>query len=439
VRTFLHVVLVAILATDGGVSFADRKREVPDYDGRGNQDASAESWALWIPRIVLSPLYVANEFVLRRPLGAIVTRAERERWRDTASRMFSFGGDGRNLIVPIARFDHGRLPSIGVHAARDDALATGNLLALHVATWGPRSLSAALADRYALDESSGVQARAAFRRSEDHLFVGLGPDATVDARSRYGLERIEGSASYRRQLAIASRLDAEVGVRRTRFVEGDCCDDPALDQRIAAGEVMAPPGYGETYTAGYAHIELTLDSRRPRPEPGGGVFLHARGTPSVDLRDGRSWIRYGAQLGGAVDLTGNRRTLAMQLAVDFADPLTGDAIPFTEYAELDGDLMAGFATGWITGRSAAAAQLGYSWPVWLGVDARTRLSVGNAFGEHLGGASPRKLRLSGDIGLTTSNARDHGLEIVFGLGTETFEQGGDITSVRVMLGSRRSL
>jgi hypothetical protein len=434
----VHVALVAILVSVSSVSRAERKREVPDYDGRGNQDAGAESWALWIPRIILSPLYVANEYVLRRPLGAIVARAERDRWSDTAARVFSSGGGDRNLIAPTARFDHGRLPSVGVYYARDDAFAAGNLLALHVATWGPRSIWLSLADRYALDESSGVQARAAFRRSRDHLFTGVGPDVTADTRSRYGLERIEGSVGYRRQLAPASRLDAETGLRRTRFVEGDCCDDPSLDQRIAAREVMPPPGYRETYTAAYAHVDLTLDSRRPRPEPGGGVFLHARGTPSL-AGDGRSWIQYGVVVGGALDLTGRRRTLTTQLALDFVDPLSGDTIPFTEYAELDGELMPGFIGGWITGRSAVAAQLAYSWPVWLGVDARTRLSIGNAFGEHLGGASPRKLRMSGDVGLTTSSHRDHGLEIVLGVGTETFEQGADVASVRVMLGSRRSL
>jgi hypothetical protein len=381
---------------------------------------------------VLSPLYVANEYVLRRPLGAIVTRAERDRWSESASRTFTFGRG--NLIAPTARFDHGRLPSVGIYFARDDAFATGNLLALHVATWGPRSLTASLSDHYALDRSNGLLVRAAFRRAEDHLFVGVGPDVTADTRSRYGLERIEGSVGYRRQLATDSLLDAEAGVRRTRFVEGDCCDDPSLDVRIADREVMPPPGYRETYTAAYAHIDLSLDSRRPPPHAGSGVYGHAHAMPSVDVRAGRSWIRYGGVLGGAVDLTGRRRTLSSQIALDFVD---GADVPFTEYAELDGDLLPGFVTGWITGRSAAAAQLAYTWPVWPGVDARTRVSVGNAFGDHLDGLAPRKLRLSGDVGITAGR-RGRGLEILFGVGTETFEQGSDVTSVRVMLGSQRS-
>src|SRR5215471_10789725 len=70
-RTWLTSLLA--IAVAAGTSHAEPKRDVPDYDGRGNPDADAGSWALWIPRVVLSPLYVVNEYVLRRPVGALVT------------------------------------------------------------------------------------------------------------------------------------------------------------------------------------------------------------------------------------------------------------------------------------------------------------------------------------------------------------------------------
>ncbi|TMQ27548.1 MAG: hypothetical protein E6J90_02340 [Deltaproteobacteria bacterium] len=104
---------------------------------------------------------------------------------------------------------------------------------------------------------------------------------------------------------------------------------------------------------------------------------------------------------------------------------------------LGGEGMPGFLPGWLTGRSAAAAQVGYTWPVWLGVDAQTRLTIGNAFGEHLDGFGLDKLRVSGDVGFTTSTAYDQGLELLFGLGTDTFDRGGGVTSVRVSIGTRR--
>ena len=412
------------------------KREVPDYDGRGNPDADPGSWALWIPRLVLSPLYLTHEYVLRRPLGALVTHAERERWAEDVVQIFTWGDHNQNLLVPTALYDFGLLPCVGFYYAGDGVFAAGNDLRLHAATWGPRWINATAADRYALDERSRLQVRFEFKRSEDNLFFGVGPDVTRDTQSRYGLERTEGSVSYQR-LAGPARFEIAPGVHRIAFVEGECCGDPALDNRIAEGQVMAPPGYREPYTAAFARLDLTLDQRRPRPEPGGGAYLHLHGEPSVDLGGGRSWIEYGGVVGHAIDLTGHRRTLRAQLAFDFVDSIAGGAIPFTEYPIAGGELMPGFVPGWPTGRSLAVAQLAYTWPVWLGLDAQARFAVGNAFGAHLDGIAPGKLRISGDFGFTTSTVHDQGFELLVGLGSETFDQGAGIASVRVTLGSRR--
>ncbi|HEX8113914.1 MAG TPA: hypothetical protein VF516_39555 [Kofleriaceae bacterium] len=429
--------LVLLVAAFGGVTGADPKREVPDYDGRGNPDAEGGSWALWIPRIVLSPLYVANEYVLRRPLGVLIAHAERARWADTVMEIFTFGEGDHNLIVPTALYDFGLLPCVGFYYAGDQMFVADNQLRIHAATWGSRWINATAADRYLLDQSDRVQARFEFKRSEDNLFVDLGPDGKHATESRYGLERVEGSAGYRRTLPGASRIDVEAGVHRISFVEGECCGDPSLDTEIAHGQVMEPPGYRTPYTAGFGRIALTLDSRRERPDPGGGAFLHLEARPSVDLHDERSWLAYSGAAGAAIDLTGHRRTLRASLAASFVDSMTGGAVPFVEYPVLGGDAMAGFITGWMTGPSTAVGEVAYTWPAWLWLDAQTRLAVGNAFGERLDGFAARKLRMSADFGFTTSTAHEQGFELVLGVGTETFEQGAHVTSVRVAVGSRR--
>jgi hypothetical protein len=435
--------LAGIVASLGAVSQADPKRDLPDYDGRGNQDARRESgasWALWVPRVVLSPLYAANEYLLRRPLGALVRRAERDRWADTFVQLFTFGEGGHSVLVPTASFELGRLPSVGIYYAGDDVLARGNTLRLELATWGPRRIHAVAADRYAIDDASRIEARLELSRAADHLFLGLGPEVTDDTRARYGVQRIESTVRYRRWLPGAARIDAAAGVQRTGFIAGDCCGDPSLDARVAREELMAPPGHRDAYATAFGRAELTVDTRRPHPEPGSGVYLHAHGTPSVDLHRARSWLRYGAVVGGALDLTGHRRTLRLQVALDFVDPIAGGAdpaIPFTEYPVLGGERMPGFVAGWLTGRSTATAQLGYTWPVWLGLDAQARFTLGNAYGARLTGLAPGALRMSGDLGFTTSSARDQGVELVVGVGSETFDQGAEVTSLRVMLGSRR--
>ena len=53
------------------------KRALPDYSGLGPEPTSAGDIALWPLRILLSPLYFTSEYLIRRPLGAIVTAAER--------------------------------------------------------------------------------------------------------------------------------------------------------------------------------------------------------------------------------------------------------------------------------------------------------------------------------------------------------------------------
>ena len=46
---------------------------MPDYDGRGDESVSAGDVLIWIPRAIFAPIYLVSEYVLRKPLGALVT------------------------------------------------------------------------------------------------------------------------------------------------------------------------------------------------------------------------------------------------------------------------------------------------------------------------------------------------------------------------------
>jgi hypothetical protein len=100
--------------------------------------------------------------------------------------------------------------------------------------------------------------------------------------------------------------------------------------------------------------------------------------------------------------------------------------------------MRGFYPGRVLDRSAAVATLHYVWPVGAWFDGDIQAAVGNAFGEHLGAFSPGLLRFSGALGLSTVGLQDAPLELLFGLGTETFDRGAQIDSVRVSFGVPRS-
>ena len=442
IQTTVHIssrVALAVALTASTFAAADPKRDVPDYDGRGNEDTNADSWPLWIPRVVLSPIYVVNEYILRRPLGALVTVAERRHWINAITDFFTFGPDGRYMIVPTALFDFGLLPSVGLYFAGDGAWTKGNTVRLSAATWGENWINATALDRLRL-KSTGTTlgVRADFKREADLPYFGTGPDVTTATRSRYGLQRFDAGASLEQHLSGESSFRISSGVRTTEYRAGDCCADPSLDTRIAEGSLAIPPGYGMNYTSLYQRAELSLDTRVPRPGTATGGYLHMHAETNEDETNNRSWVDYGAIFGVAIDLQGARqRTLRFQIGVDYADPLRGDVVPFNELASLGGNLMPGFISGWMVGRSTAVAQVGYSWPVAIWLDGQLRFSVGNAFGSHLDDFAANKLRMSADVGVASIGKRDQAFEVLFGLGSETFQQGGGITSVRLSFGSRK--
>jgi hypothetical protein len=429
----LTVGVATTASADDGV-----KRARPDYDGRGNHDAHDESAALWIPRVVFSPFYFVTEYGLRRPIGAAITVAERDRWVDAVTNVFTFGPSNNYLIVPTALFDFGLLPSIGIYFAGDDMFHANNSVRLYGATGGLHWLTASALDRYNWNNNrTSLSGRVEFTRRPDLLFYGIGPDTTDDHPSRYSLQRIEGSSSFRQGFLGESYLALGGGVRAIAFRSDVCCTEPSIAERIAAGTIPPPPGYGTDYTVAFGRAALVLDTRDPRPAPATGSYLRLHGELDSDVRNDRKWLSYGGNLGVAVDLNGRQRTMKFQIGADFVDPTGSDIVPFTELVQLGSDMMPGFVNGWMTGRSTAVAQLGYTWPVWVYLDGHIRMSAGNAFGPHLEDFSVKKLRLSWDVGVTSVGARDNAFEILFGLGTETIENGASISSVRLTFGSRR--
>src|ERR1700733_4517722 len=102
------------------------KRPLPNYDGRGEPPTTAGDVALWVPRIVLSPLYLVSEYVIRRPLGALISTAERHQWAPAIIDFFTFGEEHKAGIVPTAFLEYNFRPSVGLSFFADDAFAKKN-------------------------------------------------------------------------------------------------------------------------------------------------------------------------------------------------------------------------------------------------------------------------------------------------------------------------
>jgi hypothetical protein len=416
---------------------ADDERPVPDYDGR-DEPTSAGDVLIWIPRLALSPLWLVSEFVVRRPLGFLITAAERAHVPEALLDFFTIGPDNKAGIVPIAFIDFGFDPSVGLYGFWDDAFTDGHDLRVRASTWGDDWLAAAISDRWDLGRERRFAIEATAIRRPDHVFYGIGPSTVEHDVGRYGQTRYDGRAQLDVGLWRLSNFGVALGARSVSFHQGHYGDDPSLGDAVAAGSYPTPDGYEPGYTAIYQRMEVALDSREPVPASGSGVRIEADFEHQGDLRrdPGAGMVRWGGGIGGFFDLSDQRRVVSLSLTASFSDPLGAAPIPFTELATVGGEgSMRGFVPGRLRDRSATVASVRYRWPIWVLLDGSIQLSVGNVFGAHLQDFDPEQLRFSGAIGVESVGSPDSSLELLFGMGSETFAQGGRVESLRFAVGT----
>ena len=415
------------------------KRAVPDYDGRGDEPTTAGDAALWVPRIVLSPLYVVSEYMIRRPLGWLITTAEQNQWPSAIKNFFVFGDDKKAGVVPTFFLDLGFRASVGFYAFWDDLIAKDNHLRLHFSTFGPDWVQGAVADKIPIGKDAFFDMRLEGMHRPDQVFHGIGPRTLQSDRTRYGIDTLQARPVFETRWWKGSRITIEGGVRYVNFRNDSCCSDPSLEARAAAGQFPIPAGYNDGYTAVFQRAELTVDTRDPRPESQTGLRLEIGLEQASNVRRSTdNWLRYGGSVGGFLDIK-NNRTLSLSVTTLFVDPLSANAtIPFTENIILGGSgPMRGYLLGRLNDRSAAVATLKYRWPIWVFLDGAIQGALGNVFGPQLQDFKPNLLRVSTAIGVESVGAADQTFEILLGLASETIEHGANLNSVRFLFGTNR--
>ena len=313
---------------------------MPAYSGRAEEGASVGDVLLWVPRVVFFPVYLVTEFVLRRPLGLLITAAERGRWIEEITEAFTFGPTNNIGIVPTALLDFGFQTSVGVYMFYDDFLSKGNAFRVHAAFGGTDWLRLTVADRIPVDENSYFKLRFEGSQRPDFQFFGIGPESKKENLSKYKAKWLDFSANFFAQVKEGNSFELYNSLRTVGFDAVGNADptepgaDPAenanLADRVKAGQLSLPPGF-DGYTAYRQGLRVTLDSRKPRPAPGTGLRLDLGGEHAIDLRRPGSsrWVRYGAAVGGFLDLTGTNRVVSLSVNTQFADPLDDDGVPFT--------------------------------------------------------------------------------------------------------------
>jgi hypothetical protein len=444
----LRAALLGAILSSSVTAAADEpeKRPVPDYDGRGGAPQTPGQKALWVPRLLLSPAYFVSEFVVRRPLGYLITAAEQAEVPAALYDFFAFGPDHSAGIVPIALIDFGFEPSVGLYAFWDDAGVPGHDLRLRGSTWGADWLSGTATERFRFSEDFSLTLTATATRRPDYAFYGLGPDTRESSLVRYAADSVDAHLETWLALGESSLLETRVGYRGYSFGHsnydearrGSVDYEPSLEEAVQAGELDEPPGFRDGYRAPFARARLVLD---PRPLVGSasGVRLELNAEQGVDTKSDVSggWLRYGATAGGFLDLAQSGRVISLSVSAQLADRIGARRVPFTELVTLGGPgMMPGFRAGRLYGESALVATLRYSWPIWVWLNGSLQAATGNVFGEHFDGASLERSRLSTAIGIESSGSRDSVFQALIGFGTETFETGAEIDSIRVVLGAR---
>lgn len=423
------VALAFALVCACGAARADDipKRPVPDYSGRGDGPTTVGDVLIWIPRIIVAPVYLVTEYLIRRPIRALVVWAEDVKLVENA---FDFFGIGKPLgFVPTFYFDLRAHPHFGIYFFWD---AGPNSLRFS-ASAGEDFISATLRDRVTIVDTLRVGVRLHGSNRSDALFYGIGPTVDDDRPTRYEIQRLEAAATFEWG-PINQYIGLQLGERDIQFGSGTCCDDPSLGEGVARGYFPTPFGFADGgYRGPFAHLRVTLDSRPSLPNAGAGVTFD--GEIGSDTIHDRSWARFGGQASAGVDVFGGRRVVSLTLGAQFDEPLSGPDVPFTELVGVGGDgLLPAFGAGQLIGRSAIEASLQYEWPIWVYLTGAAHVAIGNVFGDHLSDFDTNLLRMSFGVGIRSVGSVDHRFQFLFALGTAPFTDGAKIDSFRLVFG-----
>jgi hypothetical protein len=414
------------------------KRPMPDYDGRGPAPTTFEDVLPWIPRTLLLPVYVVNEYAIREPLGAADTYVEENHLPTWLYNLFAFGPDHQFGIYPTFFFDFKVRPSFGLHFFWRNAFTPRNQLTADVAYGGTDWVKIAVGDRYAFSSSESLSVQAKWNRRPDSLYYGVGSRVTDTFISRVGSDVIAGTVTYDKVVDKVVDLEAVAAIQRTVFRDFTCCGDPSLEQRVEAGQLPPPPGYQVNTTALELGFKAVVDTRLSHPDSHSGLRAAVGLGLAGDVVPGfdTSWARYGVAVEGNFDVTGHSRVLSIGVTALFVDPLGHQPVAFTELVTLGGaEPFAGFYPGFLRDRSALVAQVGWHWPVFAFLDGVAAVSFGNVFDAHLENFSFDLLRMSAELGVRTAGIIPGGsFEFLIGLGTNTFRDGFGVASVRVAVG-----
>lgn len=416
------------------------KRAKPNLDGRAPAGPDAGEVMLWVPKVLLSPVHLVMEWGLRRPLGWVLTVAEQDRWADLIIDFFTF--EERKVgIVPTFFLDFNFRPSVGLYLFANELFVKPHSVRLTAGWGGEDWYRLTFVDRWALGRRGQLDFAFSLWARPDYIYTGEGLDANPDDRSRFFQEFIDGSALLLLRPWRRTELRLEGGLRQNRFRDGDAdADELTLSEGVNQGRFAEPVAFQDGYVAAFQRVLLKVDTRLPRPENQSGMTIGGYANHGWDIENPstRHWLGFGGNLAGHLDI-GQFRTLSVSAQAHVVNPFEdGDEIPFTELFVLGRrpDDLSGFLPGILRGRSAAVLTIGYTYPVWIFMDAEFQASVGNVYGRNFEDFSFDAARGSLGLGLKSTQDPDNAFTMLFAFGTSRFDEPFAIDTFRLVFGTQ---
>ena len=437
----LAVVLAAASAPTPARAEADApppRREVPDYDGREPPPATAGDGLRWIPRALLFPARIVVDYVVRRPFGYVVQKAEHSKGvRKVLRALFREIEDANPLIFPVALVDFGFQPSVGVRVLwRRGYLVPRSDVTARVGTGGADWWRADLGIKTKLGALRSAASVGANYRP-DYLFHGIGRDTRPDAKARYAARKLFARGTVGGHVQGIGDGLLSFAVTDNELSSSTYDGDPSIEEQVAAGRIAALPiGYEQDYRTMRAGARITLDTRTDGRRAASGARFDGAVERVRDLTQETSWTRVELMLGAGLLLDpAAERKLDVRLGVELVEPDRGTTqIPFLELATISGaPWLRGLRQGRLYGASAAAFLVDYDWPLAAWLDAHAHFGVGNVFDPGLEGFALRHLRGSFGGALTIAGIDERQIGVSLHFGTEPLGGGFDVSSTRLIL------
>ena len=396
--------------------------------GRENETTTAEALA-WIPRVILSPLSFVSEYIVREPADAVADWMSRDHVVEFVDQVILHPKP--NIAwYPIVELDVGVLAAAGATVTFKDLFTTGHTLKLLSVLGGPDYWRGNVRDAWKVGKVELALDGSGFTRS-NVTFNGFGPETSPNG-AYFRQTHVQGFGSTAFEPSHHLRVAASAGFRADWTGPGA---SPSVEQEVRTSTI---PGWGETDLA-MAMLDLRLDSRPDRDTPS-GARLVSNVTYGHDVADAqRKFVLGTVDAQAAVEISKPFRVLTVRGYLADSAPLGSEPVPFLEQPTLGGTTHFGFFWNRFRDESAVMLELRYRYPVGYFVDMEWIASVGNVFARDFSDFDVKELTGSFSVGFRTRRTGLIPFQMLFGVGTNRFDEAFGVQSIRFYLSTTEDL